>query len=92
MTDNNRNALDQSIRYRAPQVKVVKVNVQGILCLSDPSLTGWGNGSNSNGGDMNHTFRTLLLAFHLCFNGSFVVPNQFYYRHRAYSVRLVTEC
>ena len=48
MTDNIRNASDQGLRYRAPQVKVIEVKAHGVLCLSDPSLNGWNNGSNSD--------------------------------------------
>ena len=52
MTDNNRNASDQALRYRAPLMKVIEIKSQGVLCLSDPSLTGWSNGSNSDNVDM----------------------------------------
>ena len=52
MTDNFINASDQSKRYRAPLVKVIEIKSQGVLCGSDPSLTGWGNGSESDGGEM----------------------------------------
>ena len=52
MTDNFRNASDQSKRYRAPLVKVVGIKSQGVLCGSDLSLNGWSNGSNSEGGEM----------------------------------------
>ena len=38
--------------YKAPQVKVIEIKSQGVLCGSDPSLTGWGNGSNSDDVDM----------------------------------------
>lgn len=47
MTENNRNASDRGLRYKSPRVKVVEVMTQGILCLS-----GWNNGSDSDGGDM----------------------------------------
>ena len=52
MTDNFRNASDQRIRYRAPLVKVIGIKSLGVLCGSGPSLTGWGNGSESDGGEM----------------------------------------
>ena len=53
MTDNFRNASDQSKRYRAPLVKVIGIKSQGVLCGSDPSLAGWNNdGSHSDGGEM----------------------------------------
>ena len=39
--------------YKAPQVKVIEIKSQGVLCGSDPSLTGWNNdGSHSEGGEM----------------------------------------
>ena len=53
MTDNFRNASDQRMRYRAPLVKVIEIKSLGVLCGSDPSLTGWSNdGSYSDGGEM----------------------------------------
>ncbi len=52
MTDNFRNASDQSKRYRAPLVKVIEIKSQGLLCGSDLSLNGWSNGSHSEGGEM----------------------------------------
>ena len=51
MTDNFRNASDQALRYRAPQMKVVEVNVLGIMCQS-PTVNDWDKGSNSDGIDM----------------------------------------
>ena len=35
MTDNIRNASDQGLRYRSPEVKVLFVKTQGILCFSN---------------------------------------------------------
>lgn len=35
MTDNVKNALNQSLQYRSPEVKVIFVKTQGILCFSD---------------------------------------------------------
>ena len=52
MTDKISNASNQGLRYRAPLVKVIEIKSQGVLCGSDPSLTGWGNGSESDGGEM----------------------------------------
>ena len=52
MTENFRNASDQSKRYRAPLVKVIEIKSQGLLCGSDLSLNGWSNGSHSDGGEM----------------------------------------
>ena len=52
MTDNISNASNQGLRYTSPRVKVVEIKSQGVLCGSDPSLTGWGNGSESDGGEM----------------------------------------
>ena len=52
MIDIFRNVSDQALQYRSPLVKVVGVNVQSILCLSDPTLTGYGDGSHTDGGDM----------------------------------------
>lgn len=43
---------DTAKSYKAPLVKVVKVNVQSILCLSGPALTGYRDGSHTDGGDM----------------------------------------
>lgn len=34
MTDNIRNASGQAIQYRAPQVKVIVVKAQRVLCRS----------------------------------------------------------
>lgn len=39
-------------RYKAPQVKVIEVKAQRVLCGSDPSLTDWDNGSSSDDIDM----------------------------------------
>lgn len=53
MTDNNRKASDQGLRYRAPQVKVIEVKAQGVLCGSlygSPSSNDWNSGSDSNFG------------------------------------------
>ena len=52
MTDNIKSISDQGLRYRAPLVKVIEIKSQGVLCGSEPSLTGWGNGSNSDDVDM----------------------------------------
>ena len=52
MTDNIKSISDQSKRYRAPLVKVIEIKSLGVLCGSGPSLTGWGNGSESDGGEM----------------------------------------
>ena len=52
MTDNIKSISDQGLRYTSPRVKVVEVKAQHVLCGSDPSLTGWGNGSNSDDIDM----------------------------------------
>ena len=52
MTDNIKSISDQSKRYRAPLVKVIDIKAQGVLCGSDPSLTGWSNGSHSDDVDM----------------------------------------
>ena len=52
MTDNIRNATNQAMRYKRPQVEVIEVNVQSLLCLSDPSVNGWGRGSDSDDIDM----------------------------------------
>lgn len=57
MKDNNRNASGRGMRYRAPQVKVIEVKAQGVLCGSldgSPSSNDWDGGSESNygfGGD-----------------------------------------
>ena len=51
MTDNNRNASDRGLRYRAPQAKVIEVKAQVVLCLS-PGVNGYDEGSSSEGGDM----------------------------------------
>ena len=51
MTDNNRNASDQALRYTSPRVKVFEVNVRGIMCQS-PGVNGYENGSNSDDIDM----------------------------------------
>lgn len=45
-------AMDSEKRYSSPRTKVVFVKAQGILCMSDPSLTGYRDGSHSDGGDM----------------------------------------
>lgn len=52
MTGNNRNASDRTLRYTSPLVKVIEIKSQGVLCGSDPSLTGWSNGSHSDDVDM----------------------------------------
>ena len=52
MTDNIKSISDQGLRYTSPRVKVVEVKAQHVLCGSDPSLIGWGNGSESDGGEM----------------------------------------
>lgn len=48
MTDNIRNASDQAMRYRKPEVKVVFVKAQNILCQSNGnepmSEVDYGNG------------------------------------------------
>lgn len=57
MTDNIRNTSDQTMRYRAPQVKVIEAKAQHVLCGSldvSPSSNDWNGGSESNfgfGGD-----------------------------------------
>lgn len=38
MTDNNRNAPDKSVQYRTPQVEVIEVKAQGLLCLSNEPM------------------------------------------------------
>lgn len=35
MTNNNRNASDQGLRYKNPEVKVIFFKTQGILCYSN---------------------------------------------------------
>ena len=34
MTDNNRNASDKTAQYKTPQVKVIEVQSQHVLCGS----------------------------------------------------------
>ena len=51
MTENFRNALDQALRYTSPRVKVIEVNVRGIMCQS-PGVNGYESGSNSDDIDM----------------------------------------
>lgn len=34
MTENIRNASEQGLQYRSPQVKAIVVKVQGVLCQS----------------------------------------------------------
>lgn len=47
---DNLHIIDMDIMvYRAPQAKVVEINMQSLLCLSDPSVNGWQNGSDSEG-------------------------------------------
>ncbi len=67
MTENIRNSSDQTMRYRSPRVKVIEVNVRSVLCLSEPSLTGWQwleLRRRRHGGRiaMRHAIRTLILA------------------------------
>ena len=49
MTDTIRNASDQSLRYRAPQAKVILVKPQNILCVSNPdaNTTEMGEGDDN---------------------------------------------
>lgn len=49
MTDNIRNASSQAIQYRAPQVKVIPVKPQNILCVSNPdaNTTEMGEGDDN---------------------------------------------
>lgn len=51
MTDNNRNASNQGLRYRTPQAEVIEVNVRSVLCQS-PTVNDWENGSSSDDIDM----------------------------------------
>ena len=46
MTDNNRNASNQSLLYTSPRVKVVVVKAQHVLCGS-PGVNEWTPGSDS---------------------------------------------
>lgn len=39
-------------RYESPKARMVSVKAQGLLCISNPSLNGYGEGSHSNGGEM----------------------------------------
>lgn len=51
MTDNFSNASNHGLRYTSPRVKVIEVNVRGIMCQS-PGVNGYENGSNSDDIDM----------------------------------------
>ena len=51
MTDNIKSISDQGLRYTSPRVKVVEVNVRGIMCQS-LGVNGYENGSNSDDIDM----------------------------------------
>ena len=46
MTDNNRNASNQGLRYTSPRVKVVEVKARSILCQS-LGVNEWNPGSDS---------------------------------------------
>lgn len=51
MTDNNGKNLSQAAVYRSPQVSIILIKMQGLICQS-PAVSGWTGGSDSDDIDM----------------------------------------